>query len=79
MNSLELNAMHTAARIDADRQPNRLERGRQRREALAVTHQRPVLVHQLGMWFSQVGTWLQGPSPDIPPAITADPETFRTG
>jgi len=75
--SLELTTMHTAARIDADRQPSRLERVRQRREAMPAAPQRPVLVRQLGLWLSQAGTWLQGLPPvvlpDLPPAIAPEP------
>jgi hypothetical protein len=74
MNNLEIAMVHIAARIDAERQPTRPERARQQREALAVMHQRPFLVRQLGLRLSQVGTWLQGP-----PAIAPDPVSVRSG
>jgi hypothetical protein len=74
MHNLDLYAIQTIARIDAERQPARLERIRQQREALAVTHQRPFLVRQLGRRLSQAGIWLQGP-----PVIAPDPVAVRSG
>jgi hypothetical protein len=73
--SLELNTIHTAARIDADRQPAHLERARQRREAAALDAHRAHVVRRFGARVSQVGAWLQGlPTvalPDVAPALEA--------